>query len=243
MVVVNESLAEKLFPGEDAVGRRIASAQEPGRSGEIVGVVEDVWDDRLLGGPGLQLYLPFAQNPKVAFTFVVRTTGSPSVLEATARRAILEVDRTIAIGAARPLSALVAGTIARERYAMWQFGVFAGIALVLATTGLYGVMVYSVSQRRNEIGVRMALGARQSGVLRLVLGEGARLVALGLGIGLVATVVLSRFLSSLLHGLSATDPWTIAAAGALLAVVGGLACFLPAVQAARVHPASALRSE
>jgi putative ABC transport system permease protein len=242
VALISESTARSYFPGEDPIGRRIAfNLREPGVWREIVGVVADVKNGVLNAGPTLQTYEPYAQSPGDALTVVVR--AAPAVDPAAIRAAIRAVDGNQPIASLRPLTEWVAQSIARQRFAMWLFAVFSVVALLLASVGIYGVMAYAVARRTSEIGIRMALGAHAGDVLRLVFAQGGRLILLGVAAGVVASLLLTRFVQSMLFGVSAHDPLTFAAIIAGLSLVATLACWLPARRAAAVDPMTALRSE
>jgi putative ABC transport system permease protein len=168
--------------------------------------------------------------------FVVRTDGSILAPTAAIRAAIARVDPILPVYDARPMAALVGGSLARQRFAMTLFGVFSGVALLLAAIGIYGVMAYAVTQRTAEIGIRMALGAQARDVLRLVLTQGGRLIALGVLAGVVGALLLTQFLEKLVFGISTHDPLTFAATVTLLTVIAGAACLLPAGGRRRCHP-------
>jgi putative ABC transport system permease protein len=240
VAVISESLARRYFPGEDPLGKTI---QVLGPVCRIVGVVGDVRVDRLDAAPSAQSYQPFAQFPSDKVNFVIRTRGPAAAHIAAVRAAITALDRDVPMYNVRTLSTLVGDSIARQRFAMVLFAVFSGVALLLAAVGIYGVMAYSVSQRRGELGIRMALGANPGAVLRLVLVQGGRLIGAGIVAGLLGALLLTRFLQTLLYGLSAHDPLTFAAIILLLLATAGLACLLPARRAARVDPMFALRAE
>jgi putative ABC transport system permease protein len=244
VAIINESMAAKYFPNEDPLGKRINVPNGPETWREIVGIVGDVKHYRLDGEPTVQTYEPFAQSPFDVMTFVVRTTGpAPGGLPASIRTAITAIDPAQPVASIRPLRALLDGSVSRQRFAMFLFAVFSGVALLLAAIGIYGVMAYSVTQRTNEIGIRMALGAQRGDVLRLVLVQGGRLIVLGLAVGLVGAALLTRFIASMLFGISAHDPLTFAAIALLIAGVAGLACLIPAARATKVDPIIALRAE
>ncbi len=243
VALINESMAKKFFPHEDPIGQRINVTNGPETWREIVGIVGDTKHYRLDGDTTVQTYEPFAQQPFNFLTLVVSTSAPVPGLPAAIRAAIYSVDRDQPVGSVRPLTELLAGSIARQRFAMSLFAVFSGLALLLAAIGIYGVMAYSVSQRTGEIGIRMALGAQRGDVMRLIFLQGGRLVALGLGLGIVGALLLTRFLASLLFGISAHDPLTFAVIAGLLALVAALACWLPARRATRVDPIIALRGE
>jgi putative ABC transport system permease protein len=179
----------------------------------------------------------------VLATLVVRTSGDPMVLAAPIRRVIQEVDRNQPIRSMLPLGAVMADSIAQDRFFTVLFAVFGALALLLAAIGVYGVLAYAVRQRRQEIAVRMALGARARDVLSMVTGAGIRLVAIGIVIGTVAALALTRVLASQLHGITATDPLTFAAAIGFLGATALLATYIPAHRATRVPPMTALRPD
>jgi putative ABC transport system permease protein len=243
VAIISESLAKRFFPGEDPIGQRINVTNGPETWREIVGIVRDTKHYGLDVDTALQTYEPFAQQPLDFMTFVLRTSGNDLGLPAAIRAAIASVDKDQPVASVRPLTELIAGSVARQRFAMTLFGVFSGVALALATIGIYGVMAYSVTQRTGEIGIRMALGAQRSDVLRLILLQGGRLVGLGLVVGIAGSLVLTRFLAVMLYGVTAHDPVTYAAIALLLACVAALACLVPARRATKVDPLIALRAE
>jgi putative ABC transport system permease protein len=240
VALINEAMVKRYFPGEDPVGKRISVNNT---EAEIVGIVADVKHYALNRDDQPQTYGPFAQLPFNYMTFVVRTSGPVFGLPAAIRSAIYEIDRDQPIASTRPLGELLAASVARQRFAMFLFAVFSGVALLLSAIGIYGVMAYSVTQRTSEIGLRMALGAQRSDVLRLVFAQGGRLIALGLAAGLGGALLLTRFLASLLFGVNALDPVTFTVVAVLLTAVAASACWLPARRAARVDPMVALRHE
>jgi ABC-type antimicrobial peptide transport system permease subunit len=189
----------------------------------------------------------YAQNPNIlqfmSFTLVARTSQEPISAAPAIRSAIRQLNSSQAIGNARTMDQQLAESLAPQRAPMWLFGAFSGIALFLAAIGIYGVLSYFVLQRSREIGVRMALGAQRSNVLQLVLGQGLRLIVIGVAVGLVAAFLSVRALSSLLFGVRPTDLPTFVAVTMLLALLGLLACAAPAFRATRVDPLVALRSE
>ena len=251
VAVINEAMARRYFAGEDPLGQRIGRPDRPPDTwAEIVGVVADVKDGRVYGwdaGDVMQAYVPFAQNPYDALSFVVRVAepgaADSTRIPAAIRAALGEVDRDQAAGAIRPLGDLASEPLARRRFAMLLFAVFAAVALALAGIGIYGVMTYAVARRSGEIGVRMALGARAGEVQWLVLSDAARLFACGLALGLAGALLLTRSLVSLLYGVTPHDPLTMAAVAMLLALVATVAYLVPARRATRVDPMTALRAE
>jgi putative ABC transport system permease protein len=190
-----------------------------------------------------QSYEPFAQIPFTSLNVVIRTNGSSAALLGALRPAVYAVDKDQPIGAIRHLEEIVADSIARQRFAMLLLTVFSSVALVIAAVGIYGVMAYNVVQRTGEFGIRMALGAQQRDVLRLVLTQGGKLIGLGLLIGLLATLAASRAMGSMLFNTSAYDPLTMTSITLLLGAVALVACFFPANRATKVNPIEALRAE
>jgi ABC-type antimicrobial peptide transport system permease subunit len=205
--------------------------------------VKDVRHISLDSDPKPELYFPFTQFPIFFMTVVLRTTGDPLSLAGAARGEVLAVKSDQPVSNIHTMEELLANTVAERRFNMLLLGVFATIALLLSAVGIYGVMSYSVVQRSHEIGVRMALGARRSDVLALVVKQGMTLVLAGLGIGLGAAFALTRVMVSLLFGVSATDPLTFAIIALLLGAVALLACYVPARRATKVDPMIALRYE
>jgi putative ABC transport system permease protein len=176
-------------------------------------------------------------------SLVIRTTGEPEGIAAAVRQAVLDVDRNQPISEVKTLERIVYQSVARPRFNLLLLGLFAAVAMLLAAAGIYGVMSYTVAQRTRELGIRLALGAQPSDVLRLVIKQGMTLALGGVGIGLVVALALTHLMKSLLFGISATDPLTFAAIAVLLTMVALLACYLPARRATRVDPLDALRHE
>jgi len=187
--------------------------------------------------------IPFAQRPAEWAYLLVRTTGDPHGIVPSLRRVVAELDRNLPVAEVRTLEDVVAAGLADRRLAMSLFGVFSVLSLVLAALGLYAVISYMVVQRRQEIGIRMAIGAQRSHVLGLVMSGGLKLVAAGIGIGLVGALALARLLRSMLFGVTAHDPVAFAGNAALLLAVAALACSLPALRASRVDPMATLRAD
>ena len=253
VALIDESFARKFFPGQDPIGKHLNVGlleMQP----EIVGVVGHVehWG---LGSKEhqdlqAQLYIPVWQIPDPFWTllaneatYVARTPGAPMGLERALRQAAGRADATAVVYALRPMEEIVAGSIQQQRFAMLLLGAFSALALVLSAVGLYGVISYVAGQRTHEIGVRMALGATSRDVLGMVLGEGMKVTAVGVGIGLAAAVGLTRLIAKLIYGVGATDPVTFLGVAALLLSVALAACYIPARRAMRVDPIIALRYE
>ncbi len=243
VAIINETMARRYFPDEDPIGKRLHITNGPEAFREIVGIVGDVKHYSLDQETTAQMYEPHAQNPFTSMSLVVRTTQDPASLAGAVRAQVLGIDRDQPVSNIKTLEQMVNDSIAQPRLSMLLLTVFAVVAMVLAAVGLYGVMSYSVTQRTNEIGIRMALGAKQTDVLRLVVGQGMMLAVIGVGIGLAASFVLTRFLATLLYTVSATDPLTFAGLSLTLTAVTLLASFIPALKATKVDPMVALRYE
>ena len=245
VVVINESMVRRYFANENPVGQRIAfNGNDDGPLWrEIAGVVGDVKQVGLAKDAYPEIYLPMPQQPRRYMTVMVRTEGDPLALAGAVRGAVKELDPNQPVYGIQTMEDALSGEIAQERFNAFLLAGFAVIALLLASIGIYGVISYSVSQRTNEIGIRMALGAQREDVFRLVVGQGMLLAAAGLGLGLVVSFALTRFLANLLYGVSATDPVTFAGVSVVLGAVALLACYLPARRAMKVDPMVALRYE
>jgi putative ABC transport system permease protein len=246
-LVINKSMADRFWPGESPVGRRIQLATERTRWREIVGVVGDEKLSALDTETESAVYVPLPQNtvPTAirSVTLVARAGGDPSGLPAALRAALRSVDGEQALFQIRPLSEVISDSLGRPRFNSLLMVIFAALAGVLAAVGVYGVMAYSVAQRRQEIGIRLALGARPRNVLTMILGQGLRLGAAGVGAGLVAALALTRVAVTLLYGVSPTDPLTFSTIALLLLAVAFLASYLPARRATKLDPCVALRHE
>jgi predicted permease len=244
-VIVSERLTRRFWPGQDPIGRRIKfgtlAANTPWL--HIVGVVGEVKYRGLPENPTADpdVYLPLTDR-NLQFGLAIRTTIPPASASGAVRAAIRAADPSIPIYDVATIEELVGNQTAQSRFTMWLMTVFAGIALALAVVGVYGVMSYLVAQRTREIGVRLALGATAGDILRLVVGNGARLVGAGLLVGSAAAFALQKLVASLLFGVTAADAAS-AAAVAILAAAALLACYLPAARATRVDPLHALRQE
>ena len=244
VVIINERLARQYFAGEDPIGKRLViDMTDPLVPTEIVGVVGDVKHEGLDSDIRALAYWPHPQLPYPFMNLVIRTGSDPSNLVAAVEREVQAIDKDQPITDVRTMEQLLSESVSRMRFSAFLLSIFAALALVLASVGIYGVMAYVVTQRTHEIGIRMALGARASDVLKMVVGQGMILALIGVGIGLVASLALTRVISSLLYGVSATDPLTFGSIALLLTVVALLACYIPARKAAKVDPMVALRYE
>jgi putative ABC transport system permease protein len=242
VVVINESAAKKHFGSPAAaIGKRLGIWRDEKFLREIIGVVGDTKTSALDAQSGAQIYVPHAQDPGWNFMgVVVRTAGDPAAFAATVRREVQALDKDQPVYSVRTMDYVVANSLGARRVSMQLFAVFAGVALLLAAIGIYGVMAYSVTQRTQEIGIRMALGAQKSDVLGLVIRQGMTLTIIGVVVGLVGAFALTRLIASLLFGVGATDPLTFVAIPLLLLFVALVACYLPARRAARLDPTIAL---
>ncbi len=241
-VIINRTAAIKSFGSEAAaLGKRLTIWRDEKFPREIVGVVGDVKPAALAEDGGAQIYTPHAQDGSWGFlTVVLRTTAAPAAMTATLRREVLRLDKDQPIYNVRTMEDVVAQSIGTRRVSMLLVSVFAGAALILAAVGIYGVMAYSVTQRTQEIGIRMALGAQAGDVLRMVVRQGMTLTIIGIAAGLAGAFVLTRVIANLLFGVSANDPATFLAISALLVSVSFLACYLPGRRAAKLDPMKAL---
>lgn len=249
VVILSASLARQVFPNDDPIGK-LVNIQGVDKPRRVVGVVGDVYQLGIsVRQTGVtedvksEVYMPYAQFPTHLLCFVIRTAGDPVSLAKAAQQEIWAVDEGQAISFVEPLSQLASETVALQRASMVLLAVFAGLALLLASIGIYGVISYSTSRRTNEIGIRIALGASRSNILRLVIGEGFFLTICGLAIGVAGSLTLTRFLSSLLYEVRSNDPLTFFAVSVVLFCVGMAACFIPARRAMLVDPIVALRYE
>ena len=242
VVIINESAAKRHFgsPAE-AIGKRLTIWRDDKFPREIVGVVGDTKPSSLTGESGAQTYVPHAQDLQWNFmAMMIRTAGDPAAFATTFRREVQALDKDQPVYNVRTMDEVVANSLGTRRVSMQLFAVFAGAALLLAALGIYGVMAYSVTQRTQEIGIRMALGAQSGDVLRMVVRQGMTLALIGIGFGVAGALGLTRVIANLLFGVNATDPMTFAAISLLLALVALLACYLPARRAAKLNPMIAL---
>ena len=244
VVVINETLARKHFPGEDPIGRRITiEMKNENEPSEIIGVVGDAQYAKLEGEPRAMVYWAHPTLAFSAMSLVARTDGDPLALSDAVRREVQAIDRDQPVADVRTLRSWVGESVARTRFGTLLLAVFAGVALLLASVGIYGLMSYTVAQRHHEIGIRMALGAQRRDVVRLVVGQGLLLTLFGVALGLAGAFALTRLMGGLLYGVSATDPLTFAGVSLLLGAVSLLASYVPARRATKVDPMTALRYE
>src|SRR5215469_3801208 len=246
VLLISETAARMFFPAGDAIGQKLKFGARGGyerNEGEIVGIVGDVRDFGLDAPIAPTLYVPLAQAGMDGATVVIRAQGSPAALGQSARKLIQEIDSDALVGEPILFETLLASSLGQRRFYMLLLGAFAALALVLAAVGLYGVISYSVAQRTQEIGIRVAMGAARWQVLSLVMRNGLRLAVVGLAAGQVMAVMLNRTLKGLLVGVSTTDPFTLLVTAAVLLMVAIVACWVPAWRAAQMDPLEALRFE
>jgi predicted permease len=254
VVVIDESFAREYFPSEDPIGKRI-HVNILNSTLEIVGIVGHVkhWgldtDGDAKHPINAQMYLPYVQVPDRLFVgppageVVVRTTGPPAGMAGSIREAVAKMNSGNVMFKTKPMEEVVAESLATRRFSMILLSVFAGLALLLSSIGIYGVVSYVVGQRSREIGIRIALGAQRSDVLRLMLGEGMKMALVGVAVGVAAALALTHLMVQMLFGVSATDPATFVGVAAVLAGVALAACYIPSRRAMSVDPIVALRYE
>ena len=243
VAVISESFARRYFPNGDAIGKRIAARFDGGQSREIIGVVADVRHDGLQQPAREEIYMPHAQHGFGSMTIAVRTTGDPAAMLPALQRAVWEANPRQAIYAATTVDALVATSLRERRFNLSLIGGFAGLALLLSAVGVYGLISYSTSRRSNEFGVRLALGASGRQIVMTAMGDGVRYAVLGVLFGLIGAYALTRSLSTMLFGVSPTDPATYVTLALVMLVVAAVASYVPARKALRVDPVTALRGE
>jgi len=244
VAIVNEAMARRFWPGENPVGKKVAAGcDEQALCRTVVGVVGDIHHEGLADAAQPEIFMPHQQFALPSMSLVLRTTGDPVTLVSAVRVAVRALDKDQPVALVQTLDEHVSESILQPRLMMTLLSIFAALALVLAAVGVYAMMSYSVSQRRGEIGIRIALGALKVDILRLVVGQAALLVAIGLAIGGAGALMATRLLRSLLYEIDIWDPFTFAAIAALLAFVAVLAAWLPARRAAKISPMIALRAE
>jgi len=242
VLVINQTLADHYWPGQDPIGGHVANSRDRIQR-EVVGVVSDVKFTALNAPSVEEMYMPIEQLPALAATLVVRSSGNPQAVVTAVRAKFADVDPSLPVTGIASMDSVVAASVAQPRLILSFVILFAGFALLLAAIGIYGVMAYSVASRRHEMGIRMSLGAETRDVLRLVVGPGMRLALLGILVGLVTSLAMTRLLVTLLFGVGATDPLAFSAAAIVLLLTALLACYLPARRATRVDPIAILRCE
>ena len=249
VTIINSAMAQKYWPGQDPIGRQVGVQDTRWATRTVVGIVADIKHNSLRDDPVPEMYVPYTQNeikiwPSMqTMQVALRTKADPAALTASVREALRSVDADLPVANVATLAALVDDSMAQPRFSLFLVGSFGGLALVLAMIGMYGVISYSVQQRTQEIGIRMALGASRAAVLRMILGLGAQLAVLGIAIGLLASWMVTRTMESFLYQVRATDPLTFATVSIALMCVALAACYIPARRAMSVDPNIALRYE
>jgi putative ABC transport system permease protein len=245
VLLINTMMADTCFPGENPIGRRIklTTFEQDAPWFTIIGVVGDTRHTALDSAFRPQVYLHHTMEPSSQMIVVLRSKDDPSAYAAVARAAVHELDSDQPVGRIRPMTAVISDAVSRQRFTMFLAGIFATIALILSLGGLYAVVSYSVAERTHELGVRFALGASPGKLLRLVLADGMKLVALGVALGLGGAVLLGRFLEAQLFGITAYDPSTFIFVPLLLISAALAGCLIPARRATRIDPMTALRAE
>ena len=244
VVIVDEKMAQRFWPHDDPIGKRVRRAVEEESTGKTVaGVVGSVKQYGLDSEGRMVLYYPHSQNPSGGMYLVARTTSDPATMAAALIREIHAVDGDVPVYDIQTMEGRLHGSLARQRFSMTMLGAFAGFAMILAAVGIYGVMSYLVTQGTHDIGVRIALGAPRSGILRMVVRQGMTLTAIGIVVGLVGAALLTQLMASLLFGVSARDAVTFSLVAVFLGSVALVASSVPALRATRVDPLVALRDE
>ena len=245
VAIVNETAAQRYWPGVDPLGKRIKRGRPESKNPwlTVIGIVSGSRQLSLKEGSQPEIYVPYLQNPGLTFTLVARTASDPRSLTGALRKEVLSADREIPAVNIKLMEELITNSVAKERFYVLLLAVFAALALILAAVGVYGVMSYSVTLRTRDIGIRMALGARPADIFKHIVGQALLLGLIGLGVGIVLAIASTRVMSSLLYGINATDPLTLAITSLVLLAVALLASYLPARRATRVDPLVTLRYE
>ena len=243
VAMISQTVARGAFEGRDPIGQEISFDGPNGPWRTVVGVVADTKNYTLDREPWPEIFIPYTQVPSFFMTIVLRTNVDPLRLAAALQKAVQSIDRNQAVSNIQAMDEIMEASVAPRRFKAILLGIFAVLAIILAAVGVYGVGAQSVVERTHEIGIRTALGAERADVLKLVVSEGILLILIGVGIGTVAAMALTRFLSSLLYGVRPTDPATFVAVSLLLWGVGLLAIYIPAHQATKLDPLAALRYE
>jgi len=243
VVIINEAMARRHWPNEDPIGKRVKINWDSDRADEVIGVVGDVRHQGLDTQARSMIYWPYLRVAYGGMTLTIRAAGDPASVVSSIGQIVRELDPNLAVADVQTLDEVVAQSVAQRRLTMLLLSIFAGAALLLAAVGIYGVIAYSVSQRTQEIGIRLALGAQRADVLGMVVRQAAMLALAGVVLGALGAVVLTRFMRDLLFEVKPFDPVTFAGVAAGLTTVALVAAFVPGRRAARVDPVVALRAE
>jgi putative ABC transport system permease protein len=245
VLIISDSLARRYWPNQDPIGKRLKWGTEASKDAwlTIVGVVGDVKQSSLDVETSPHTYESLLQNPISSLNVALRTSNNPASTASALRSAVWSLDPQLAVAQVQTMDQVISKSTTPRRFSLFLLGGFASLALILSAIGIYGVIAYSVVRRVHEMGIRIALGAQRRDVLRLVIGQGMLLLAIGMIIGILGALVLTRALASFLYGVRPTDPLTFAAVVAILAGVAFLACYIPARRATRVDPMIAVRYE
>ena len=246
VLVINETMAKRYWPGEDAVGKRISFDDNPKSDKDwirIVGVAKDIKDKPESSGMSPAFWMPYTQQHERQDSVVLRFSSPPAEAAARLRHAVRELNPDLALADLRFMDQIASAAFSSQRFALFLVALFAGVALALATCGIYGVISYSVNQRMGEFGLRMALGARPRDLMRMIVGRGLTLAAIGASLGLAGAVLLGRLLSTLLYAVHPADPITLAAVATLTLATAAIACYLPARRATGADPLRSLRAD
>jgi putative ABC transport system permease protein len=243
VAIVDQKFVDRFYPDEDPIGQGIDIGNGTDGFYEIVGVIGNTRQDSLDAAPTPTMYVPYPQSAFAGMWVVARTSGDPAQLANAARQTVRAIDGTLPAYSMTPLTTVLSDSVAQRRFSMLLLGFFAVVALFLAAVGLYGVVAYSVSQRTQEIGLRMAIGAQRGDVVRMVVGGGMRLALIGVAIGTLGALGLSRLVKTMLYEVTPFDPPSYAVTAVVLLAVAALACYVPARRAMRVDPLVALRQD
>lgn len=242
VIIINDTFAERLWPGQNPTGKRMRVGFED-KQREVIGVVGSIKQTTLDAEARPAMYMPHLQAPTPGLTLLVRTRSEPLAMAAAVRQEVRAIDKDVPVTQVQTMEKVLGASVAQPRFSMLVVSLFAALALILSAVGIYGVVAYAVSQRAHEIGVRMALGAGANQVLKLVLKDGMALALVGIAIGLLGAFAFTRLMASLLFGIGAKDPATYVSIAVFLALVAFIACYIPARRATKVDPLVALRNE
>ncbi len=243
VAILAETTAKRVFPGENPIGKKVHFGDKDAPVMEVVGVAGDILGNGLQKAPEPIAYVPYWYRGRNTTSLVVRTGMDPKTIAGAVRAELRKLDPELPVGQFRTMQDIVSTSVAERKFQLTLVLVFAGIALILACLGIFGVVSYTVAQRRGEMGIRLALGASAGDLRTMVIRQGLAPVGVGLAFGLASALAMGRLLEGLLFGVKSTDPWTLAAVSAVLLGVAALACYIPAMRVSRADPLTALRYE